>query len=903
MKKLIMVVCVLWLSWFGVVSADEIDLDTTIWQVTHGKLGAGGEKYLVLGGFDHHIFVMNRQGKVLARRDVEGIPIRIVTADIHPHVGEEIVAAVLDRKGSIRALDAGLNPLWQYDDDQTFLSLGVGDINQDGKMEIVAGSLSGMVYALDSRGKLLWKKVLSDGSSIGALAVGDVNQLPGDEIVAGDRDGRISILDGKGSILVTGSPKVPGSGEKRHYKLVWIREIQIDDLDGDGKKEIVVGSRPSGMVTVLDGKGRVIWQREFSDTVNSWSNSQVSIGNVTGDRKKEILCLLYGIVLGGQKNTTPIVVLDHGGNIISKIFPPVSYFEVNAVPSGDGYDSIFIGSSSRSSACQITSFSKLGLVQSSPSLSKTDKVTDMVTEKLRMVSSPQIDQKTKSKAIHILQHVSFSEGIGEIERLYRFLQSRESGRLVFEMMVDGMREKADKKRKEYKVPKRFKKGKAHPGNEILTFVAGMEERNIPFYIRVAKNNSFHLTKETIEEILTTAPNSCKGFIANECSYTRKNFTAFVNSLEQVLDVLRRHGNRKLILDQHFDFWLKIPSDPVVGPKLFKPEFREVLVPMYKTNRPHCPELNVGMIVGMWKSGIVEEWGYCAQDDLWKFESIFINPPSDVLLRMEVMAASLGATYYRIEGNRQFLRREGGNYVLEEPSTRHRDFFHSLVRKGVIVPLNKPVQLETSPVLFLKRFNPQEMPSKNEDHGSYWTKVFQRRDILSYDFALKSVRENYLPRLWTGMQHYCDGVFPKTPYGFVCFAPNWVGSEKRRFASRIFSTEGITVSDEKGTRIPGGQLDTVILDSLKQGSKTLPFLADDLFLAIHKYEDGSYVLYLMDTKQFDTRDINTRLRINVSKTKFKIIDVFDNSVLSVGESDIPVTVPAGLFRILKAIPIG
>lgn len=111
MKKLIMVLCILLLLWFEVVSADEIDLDTTIWQVTHGKLGAGGEKYLVLGGFDHHVFVMNRQGKVLARRDVEGIPIRIVTADIHGNVGEEIVAAVLDRKGSIRALDARLNPL------------------------------------------------------------------------------------------------------------------------------------------------------------------------------------------------------------------------------------------------------------------------------------------------------------------------------------------------------------------------------------------------------------------------------------------------------------------------------------------------------------------------------------------------------------------------------------------------------------------------------------------------------------------------------------------------------------------------------------------------------------------------------------------------------------------------
>ena len=901
MKKLIMVLCILLLLCCEVVSADEIDLDTTIWQVTHGKLAASGEKYLVLGGFDHHVFVVNRQGKVLARRDVEGIPIRIVTGDIHGNVGEEIVAAVLDRKGNIRALDARLNPLWQYNDDQTFLSLGVGDINQDGEMEIVAGSLSGMVYALDSRGRLLWKKVLSDDSSIGALAVGDVNQLPGDEIVAGNRDGRIYVLDGNGTVLVNTSPKPPGSGEKRHYKLVWIREIQIDDLDGDGKKEIVVGSRPSGMVTVLDGKGRVIWQREFSDIVNSWSNSQISIGNVTGDRKKEILCLLHGIVLGGQKNTTPIIVLNHKGKIISELFPPVGYFHINSVPSGDIYDNIIVTSSSRSSVSQVLSFNKLPSVQSSAPLNETDKVTDGMANRLSHISSPRMKQKTKSRRIHILHHVSFSDGIGEIESLYKSLQSRESPNLVFEMMVDGLREKANKQ-KGYKIPKRFKKKSAFAKNEILAFSASMEERGIPFYIRVAKNNKFHLTPETVENILITSPNSCKGFIANECSYTRRNFKSFVNSLERVLEILRRHGKRKLILNQHFDFWFKIPSDPAVAPKLFKPEYREIVVPMYKTNRPHGPELNMGMIVGMWKSGIVEDWGYCAQDDLWKFESIFMNPPSDVVLRMEVMAASLGATYYRIEGNRQFLKKVGENYLLEEASKRHRDFFHALVRKGVIAPLAKPEQLLTSPVLFLKKFNPQEMPKKSDSHGSYWTDTFQRRGIFSYDFALKRVRDNYLPRLWTDMQHYYDGVFPKTPYGFVSFVPDWANSAGRTFASQTFLTDGDTVSDAKGTRIPEDQLNEVILGSLKQNAKKLPFLADDVFLAINKYEDGSYVLYLMDTSQFYTHDIHTKLRINLGKRTFKVMDVLHNEVLSVGESTISLTVPAGLLRILKVVPM-
>jgi len=901
-RRLIITVCLSWLLWSHAAFGAEIGLGTILWQTTHGVFGPKGDAFLVSGGFNGTILVHDDQGHVRRTRDVGGLPFRIVVADINGRVGDEIVAAVLDARGSIGAFDGQLSPLWQYNDDQTFLSLGVGDLDHDGQKEIVAGTLSGVVYALDHRGGLLWRKTLSDESSVGALAVGDLDGVPGDDIVAGTRDGQLFVLDGTGAISNRFTPEPQQDRGKRHHKFVWVREIQVEDIDGDGQNEIVVGSRPSGMVTVLNGRGRILWQTVFDGEVNSWSNSQITIGNVTGDSKKEIVCLLHGIVLKGPKNTTPVIVLNHKGEVIAEHLPPVGYTGVSTFPRKKKYDSIVVGSSARSPGCQILPFDALSSVQSNASDSETDLATDQMANRLaRMPRSPS-EADDRSRPIHILHHVSYGDGIDEIERLYRFLRSLESGNLVFEMMVDGLREKAHKK-KDHKLPKRFKKNRAFVENEILSFSADMERRQIPFYVRLAKNNSFHLTMETVEKILLTSPRFCRGFVVNECSYTRRRFDDFVDSLGQVLEILRRQGKRKLILNQHFDFWYRIPSDPRIARKLFKPEFREVLVPMYKTNRPHAPELNMAMIVGLWKSGIVDEWGYCAQDDLWKFESIFMNPPSDVILRMEVMAASLGATYYRIEGNRQFSKKQGENYVVERVSRRHRDFFHSLVRKGVLIPLANREQLVTSPVLFLRRLNPEEMPKTGESHNSYWTRVFQSRDILSYGFALKRVRDSYLPRLWTGMQNYVDGVFPRTPYGFVCFAPVWVEAPRTSWASQTFVTDGVVVTDGKGSTVPAAQVNATVLDSLRRKGGELPFLADNVLLAINRHEDGSYSLCLMDTNQFDIHDIHTTLRIKLDRSKFKVVDAIDDTVLSVGDRAVSVTVPAGFFRILRVIPMG
>jgi hypothetical protein len=154
-----------------------------------------------------------------------------------------------------------------------------------------------------------------------------------------------------------------------------------------------------------------------------------------------------------------------------------------------------------------------------------------------------------------------------------------------------------------------------------------------------------------------------------------------------------------------------------------------------------------------------------------------------------------------------------------------------------------------------------------------------------------------------METYIDGVFPGTPYGFVCFAPAWVEASRTSWASQTFVTDGITVTDAKGSPIPVAEMNGIVLDSLERRGSELPFLADHVFLAINQHGDGSYSLCLMDTKQFDVHDIHATLRIKGDRLKFKVVDAIDGAVLSVGDPVVSVVVPAGLFRILRVVPTG
>ncbi|MDI6738832.1 MAG: FG-GAP-like repeat-containing protein [Candidatus Edwardsbacteria bacterium] len=125
-------------------------------------------------------------------------------------------------------------------------SVAIGDINRDGKPEIIACNKKG-IFVLDNRGSVLngWP-VSHDEIAISSPALGDI-----------DGNGYLDVVVAIGiklyaynynGTLMSGFPVIVSSGPAVQSS------PSIADIDGDGKQEVVIGS-PDGKVYAFEGSG------------------------------------------------------------------------------------------------------------------------------------------------------------------------------------------------------------------------------------------------------------------------------------------------------------------------------------------------------------------------------------------------------------------------------------------------------------------------------------------------------------------------------------------------------------------------------------------------------------------------------------------------------------------------
>jgi hypothetical protein len=142
-------------------------------------------------------------------------------------------------------------------------ALYLDDLNGDGLAEVIAGADDGQVYALSDDGYVLWNVDLE--APVHVVSAGDVDGDGRREVVAGTwggaeagAKGQIHLLDGDGALW-----SVPVRG--------FITSLSVSDLDGDDRAEIVAGGilARRGVVLLLDGAGGLIWEKDFDEPVTA----------------------------------------------------------------------------------------------------------------------------------------------------------------------------------------------------------------------------------------------------------------------------------------------------------------------------------------------------------------------------------------------------------------------------------------------------------------------------------------------------------------------------------------------------------------------------------------------------------------------------------------------------------
>ena len=165
--------------------------------------------------------------------------------------------------------------LWSYTTgDEIHSSPALGDIDGDGKLEVVVGSNDRKVYALNGEdGSLLWSYKTNGGVSSSA-ALGDIDEDGNIEVVIGSSDGLYTLNGEDGSLL--------WSYEASGY----VYSVPaIGDIDRDGNLEVIFGSWDYKVYALNGEDGSFLWSYETGDHILS----SPAIGDIDEDGKLEVV--------------------------------------------------------------------------------------------------------------------------------------------------------------------------------------------------------------------------------------------------------------------------------------------------------------------------------------------------------------------------------------------------------------------------------------------------------------------------------------------------------------------------------------------------------------------------------------------------------------------------------------
>lgn len=154
----------------------------------------------------------------------------------------------------------------------TVSSIAVGDIDNDGFVEIVACDATGAsLIAFEHDGAFKWRSPSLEAISWGALSIADIDNNGIPEIIVGRQ-----VLNNDGTLRWTGTG---GKGEQSTGPL-----SLVSDIDLDGKSEIVAGN------TVYAFDGSIKWQ------ASSLPDGYNAVGNFDNDDMAEIVLVRAGKV-------------------------------------------------------------------------------------------------------------------------------------------------------------------------------------------------------------------------------------------------------------------------------------------------------------------------------------------------------------------------------------------------------------------------------------------------------------------------------------------------------------------------------------------------------------------------------------------------------------------------------
>jgi outer membrane protein assembly factor BamB len=187
--------------------------------------------------------------------------------------------------------------LWSYPAGYHLSNVAVGDLGNDGTLEVVfvgySSSTGWQVFALRAtNGSLVWSYPISNYGNVALADLDNDGQL---EVVVFYEGGGVVALRHNGTLYWPRTLTCTGGNKN---------SPTIADLNGDGLREIVIGCHNQLTVYALRGTdGSTIWS--YSNAAANSQSASRKIGDIDGDGALEVVLTSYQTGYGPCSSTNP----------------------------------------------------------------------------------------------------------------------------------------------------------------------------------------------------------------------------------------------------------------------------------------------------------------------------------------------------------------------------------------------------------------------------------------------------------------------------------------------------------------------------------------------------------------------------------------------------------------------
>jgi hypothetical protein len=874
------------------VSVKTSIVNRPFWELYSDDLDRDGLPELIGCDVDGIVTVRNPGKPAFFTYAPGALVYQFESVDLNRDGRKEIILSMVDPKIKIRAIDIEGKTVAVFEGPSSHERIVAGDMDGDGFPEVItsknngiAGSgIAGGVVLYDHLGKQLWQK----DEDLREFKIADVHPAKGQELIVGGPGMNFRIYNKSGELL--GNISLEG-GILDHFT--------VSDVNADGKNEIISTYSSSGRTAVICSDGsNILWKTITPRQMAGGSNAGTSL--VVADFDAKLNGFETAIIA-----THNFYLFDAKGNLIYNDGEEdnQAYWERWADRGINSLDiawwnekdpRLFLSSSRfRHPACYELRYGDRDDLKTYL-LPDQEQHLEGIYETLKKQSVQDKNSEEKIKIFMAL--TSFARVPEEILIDYRkTLDQFETENLEYLVMYEA----SDLYGHE--------RGYKLTTDQIVERAELFEKTGIPFGYFATHGGQVWTSEEAIRRSKEVAPNMFRFlYIAENLeklySPQYKDVLEWTN---KTLNFCAAH-NMKMIFKEKHDVWGLLPSDPEVSNILFSDKHKEVTVPLWSTNQPFQPEIQLGGMLGLKNAGMCNEFGMSTQYWNWhewgrfprgiRDVSAAFVCPSDIILRLELMGIALGSTWIHIEGGQTYFESDITR-GLAPLAKRHRDLSYEMIRKNILIPGAMPVNINETAVI--REFHP-EMHKGKEDMQRIAYPYYQRNKeelrmgFIPARYLFETYDSDAFPKIAYALDWNAITCFPETPNGWVQVLPPAASISEEM---KMIYTDGERIHMD-GNRISSKKAAPLVENMLNAGTGHFPLEAPGTCLIIQKDENksGVFTAIMLDPGYLAPSGVETVVRAETNI--LDATDMMTGEKMEFKGNSCPVIIEPGAFRVIR-----